>query len=100
MDATWDKMKANGTWGLLGRLITWVLQIVVIAVVIWAKNNFVTRDEYQKDSKETLIALIQVGKDMQKVSDKLEGYESITKHDVELEGRIRDLEKQLWKGHP
>lgn len=100
-DQIWDRLKTNGgLWSALGRLITWLLQIAMLAAIFWIRANFVSRDEYGKDSKETLMTLIQIGKDMQRISDKLDTYEKLTKRDDDLESRLREMEKQLWQKHP
>lgn len=89
-------------WPIAFRSITWMLQLAVLAAVFWVKGNFVTKEEYQRDSKETLKSLNSINISMQHVGDKLDGYELILKKNEELETRMREMEKQQWqtKNHP
>lgn len=78
--------------GLIGRAVTVVLQLAVFAAVLWMKQNFVSKTQYDADNKQTLQATIQIAKDSQHITDQLEAVAKLSATVEQLKEAVKELQ--------
>ena len=71
------------------KLLEWLFRGLIIAIIFWMRSEFATKDQYQADQSKSMQQLMEIGRTLQRVDDKLdENARSSEDH----EKRIRNLE--------
>ena len=87
MSDDFKKIFANGG---TTKLLEWLFRALVIAIIFWMRSEFATKDQYQADQAKSMGQLMEIGRTLQHVDDKLD---EMSKNSDDHEKRIRTLEQ-------
>lgn len=75
---------------LLSSVLAWAFRAAILAIILWLRSEFVTKDQYLKDQSKSLEELVKIGKTLTHIDDQLD---TAAKVNDDHEKRLRELEK-------